>query len=430
MRRGDLKAIGAGLLAAGALSATAVQAVAFIVTVFPISTIALNQGVNTVLNNNTEATNATLEAVKYRLGEFEKRLVAAIDGHAQSTMHSMAGNTVSAATQEANSSASIIQAQGALATQREREETAARLRLLRDKLIQPLTTCLAITGGTALPRSNQVVRIATAQGTSQDRRVGMSNASPAVSAAQNYDYVMAKFCSPASQKRGVCSGAVDPKLADGDVNASLLFGDGAGARTREPQLELAAQAVAQRLAGTRGAPPLLAEPSMEKTAAGKAYEEARRDYVASSQLASACLQKTRMNTRPQAGLAQALANAGIAPDQLKSDISLADASRIFIESQLAPSRMNDLAGANEVPPLMRSMVQTRAFGLWVQNSRLQTALCNEALASNQLSLAAQRQFADKAATLSRVATGVSPAAGGAGAPAAGGQAPNPAATGG
>ena len=132
MRRGDLKAIGAGLLAAGALSATAVQAVAFIVTVFPISTIALNQGVNTVLNNNTEATNATLEAVKYRLGEFEKRLVAAIDGHAQSTMHSMAGNTVSAATQEANSSASIIQAQGALATQREREETAARLRLLRD----------------------------------------------------------------------------------------------------------------------------------------------------------------------------------------------------------------------------------------------------------------------------------------------------------
>lgn len=325
----------------------------------------------------------------------EKDMVQALDAQVRVDVRNKADSAIKTETQLANAATAVIQAKGAIAMHEQQRAAADQMRVTRDKLTQPITTCLSVVAGGNLPSSSTVARHAASKATAGNLKVMERVAMNMRAAEENYAYVTQAFCSENMARRGVCSKVVDKKIVDGDIRAGLLFGDEQGSLTRHKDQESAVRASIERLTGVRNAPAELSDPVSEKTAQGKLYVETRRDYEAVSQLASACLNRASMRTRAQAGLGQLLKSAGLSADQVPDDISEAQAQQLYIQAQLSPSRIKDLAGATEPEVLLRSLTQNRNFNLMMQNARLETSECEEAMAAAQLALQA-RHLADKA----------------------------------
>ena len=346
--------------------------------------------------------------ITYRISLMEERIVTALDGQVKLQMKATAASQRALQQQMAQSAVAQIQAQGALEAFNQQERVADNLRELREKLVQPLTTCVAVTSGVELPKAQATVAAAAAGAARYDRARALSTVSSAKSAAANYDTVMSKFCSAEDVKRGRCTTLAPTNIEAGDVRAGLLFGDdgGTGAMTRASDQEPAVQAVIDRLTGIRSTPEALDNPLWEKTNAGKSYVETQRDYAAISQLASHSLQQIRMAHRAQAGLADSLKSAGVASNKVPSAISAADAARIYAEAQLSPAAIQDLAGATDPLPLLRNLAQTSSFGLWMTYNQMLSTERMEALTAAQTSLLAQSSLLPKANQQKQLATQV------------------------
>lgn len=346
----------------------------------------------TILLNAT-AVQGNLSA---RITMMHDTLIQALDAQTRVEVRNMAERGTVTDTQIANSAVAQIQAEGALAAWRQGQDVTRQMKESRDKLVQPLTTCVTITGGIEMPRAAQTASAAAGAATSIDRKTMTTQATGLRSAETNYAYVMKSFCSQADVDRGRCQSVVSAKVANGDLRAGLLFGNEEGNLTRDAMQEQAVQAVIERLAGVRRIPDPLPDPDAEKTAQGKLYEETRRDYAAISQLASNSLQQIRMNHRSQAGVGASLKSAGIAGDHIPDDISMADAARVYVDSVLSPSAVKDMAGATDPLPIMRQLVQSDTFDLWFQFQQLQSAQRLAAINATALALENERHTGDKA----------------------------------
>lgn len=338
-----------------------------------------------------------------RIITMESSIVQAIDAQTRVDARNKAERSTVTDAQIANSTAAQIQAEGALATWKQGQDVTRDLAELRERLLQPLITCLTLTGGVEMPRAGDVANAAAAAGAKGDRTTMFKVAEPARSKAHNYTVVMEAFCSKADKDRGRCIKVTNPLVADDNVRAGLLFGDEQGALTRDTKQEQAVQAVIERLAGVRNVPPPLPNPASEKTASGKVYVETQRDYAAMSQLASSSLQRIRMNHRAQAGVGDSLKSAGIASDQIPSDLSMSDAVRTYIDAVLSPSSLHDMAGATDPLPILRQMVQTDSFDLWLQFQQLQASQRMAALQAAALTLEAEKTLRARADRLEAVA---------------------------
>ena len=346
--------------------------------------------------------NGVESAVNGALTSMESTVVQALD--AQTRVDSRGKSQVHTRTgaQLASSAASVIQARGAIAAHQQHLDTVDRLRELREKLAQPLTTCLAIIAGNKLPESTRMVRAAAAKGTGANLMHMQKQAEPARTVAANYEQVQQAFCSRAMKNRGTCDTVVAENIQDGDIRAGLLFGDERGNATRDPEQEAAVRASIERLAGVRNQPANLPSPATEKTVSGKVYVETQRDYQAISQLASTCLHKSSTASRAQAGLGASLKSAGLATE-IPDDISQTEALQVLIKAQMSPSKIQDMAGATQPEVLLRNMAQNKAFALWMQHSRMETAECEEAVAATTLALNAQAHYGERAQKLEAVA---------------------------
>lgn len=352
-----------------------------------------------LLKNWTDVTfkQVVESSVIKRLTVFENNVVQAIDAQTRVEVRNMADVHLKTEAQLANSSTALIQARGAIALQQQQQDTIERLRILRDKLAQPITTCLSLLTGTGIPRSEQTVRTAAAQATASNLRTMRTVAEPLRSHAQNYEYVQNAFCSKTMKDKGTCTQLADPLIQDGDIRAGLLFGDEMGGMTRRPKQEKAVKAVTERLAGVRNVPPPLPNPSAENNSAGKSYVETQRDYEAVSQLASSCINRTVMATRAQQSFGKLLRSAGL--EDVPDDVSHTEAMHIYAKAQVSPTKIQDMAGATEPEVLLRSIAQNRSFNLLIQQAKLDSLECDEAILATTLSMQAKDHFGEKAKTL-------------------------------
>lgn len=332
-----------------------------------------------------------------KIDVLESSILQALDAQTRINVRNMAERGTVSDAQIANSTVAQIQAEGALATWKQGEDVTQAMKELRDKLVQPLITCLSIAGGLEVPRAERTAAAAAAAGAKGDRTTMFRQAEPLRSHAANYDHVMQSFCSKADVDRGRCTKVADASIANGDIRSGLLFGDEKGGVTRDNKQEKAVQAVIERLAGVRHIPPPLPNPSSEGNTAGKTYEETRRDYAAISQLASTSLQRIRMNHRAQAGVGASLKSAGIA-NNVADDVSMAEAAKMYIDAVLSPEAVKDLAGATDPLPLLRHLVQADSFDLWFQFQQLQSQMRVSALQAAMLQIEAKDTLHDKAST--------------------------------
>jgi hypothetical protein len=284
--------------------------------------------------------------------------------------------------------------QESIATYEVQEDLRREVRAVEERYTPPENTCATLSTSEAL-RSAETIQRERALRTTQERtQAFLAEASPQARLHARHTRSVTQFCSDLDARAGRCSqtgpatrsGDAPPRIPNGDITAAYLFGhkDGLGL-TYAPGQTAAVEAYIDRFMGL----PPAALPRTCDTPACAAFEELRKDYIATAGLPLHSLSEIMSHYVPQKGLAE---NAGVVrPGDSPEGISMMEVLSRRVQQRLDKDHLTAQAVAPRAETLLRDIVQNQAFALWMDFNALRQEERIESLKAASLAMVTQHR---------------------------------------